>query len=337
MEINQIKTTKNLISKLDLKKVFGRKNKTPKSRKNRYTIGIAILLLILAFGLLGFSQYRDWLKNRETVADYINTNTTIYNETSQKSQQLVLSLSGLVEFDQENPDKIKEQLLQINDKSSEISNIIEQIRESKENLLPQPNVQASEVQQKFLNSLDAKEATIESLSSFLKYQTCLISSSNQQTTALDQFKINIENFTNASTATSLEDKLNFVNQAIEKINQNIKINEELPSCFTEKFENYLTNGVKNDLATDAALYKQYIAELNELSNGLRATDSLKVQATTDKLVNLAQTPPSFYSSEQFKTAIEKPTMEIRVQASALEQQESFLSKAIDDLKSKYLL
>ncbi|NJK71229.1 MAG: hypothetical protein HC932_03160 [Thermales bacterium] len=95
--------------------------------------------------------------------------------------------------------------------------------------------------------------------------------------------------------------------------------------------------IQADLNNDTKLFQEYITSLNELSEGLKVTDSPKVQAATDKLLQLANQNPVFYNSEQFKTAIEKPTDEIKKQAEALEKQEELLSKAINNLKAQYLL
>ncbi|NJS41248.1 hypothetical protein HC766_02595 [Candidatus Gracilibacteria bacterium] len=134
----------------------------------------------------------------------------------------------------------------------------------------------------------------------MNYQVCLISSANQQSTNLDQFKVNIEGFTNASDTASLEDKLQFVNNAKDKINTNIEINNNLPNCFKDKYSRYYNNKIQADLNNDTKLFQEYITSLNELSEGLKVTDSPKVQAATDKLLQLANQNPVFITLSNLK-------------------------------------
>ena len=298
-------------------------------------IGVAILIVGAIFA--GRFFYKGWIDERETIANYINDNTEIYNETTRESQEIVLSINDLVRFDQDDSSQISANIAKIKEKLATITEAKASINSDIETFEQNRSEETEEVDQKFIDSSYTKLATLEGVENFLNYQVCLIDSSNKQSASLKQFKLNIEGFTNSDDSVTLENKLQFVTEAQNTINQNIEINNNLPNCFKDRYSRFLTNKIRADLQTDTILYENYSKFLSELSQGLTESDSPKVQSATEGLVDLSNQNPVFFASDSFKEAVQKSSEEIKDQAESLETQEKILTETINNLKTTYLL
>lgn len=321
---------KHFVSSQDLR---GKMSRT--SKPLIFVLGI-ILLLVGGAGIYGYSYYQDWSQNREEVIDYINNNIKIYNSTSNPSKEIVEELNELVEFQTSDREDTRERIQKINEKVDQISEINLEIEQSVEMIEEGEIQETKDLGKEIKNTLQTKKFTLQTLSNFLDYQVCLINNAIGQSDNLEQFSEQIKNFSENEDV-GLDEKNNYIQEAKNKISENLGLIEEINTCFEEDYQRYLSPDLLGVINNDKNLYNSYSEALSSLQDGLSSNNSPVVQSSTATLVELSKKEVVLFQSEEIKNAIQEPTELIKNQASVLDSQEDALEEKLNTLKGDYFL
>ena len=310
-------------------------------------IGVFTVIVLGVGGYFGYGYYRDWSDTRAAVTEYINANVREYNETSGPSREIVEELNVLVEFDPEDKEDTAQRISSIRTKIEEITALNEEIDASREAIEDGGVEETKELASSFRNTLSTKRFTLESLSGFLEYQVCLIENATEQSTNLEDFTVEITNFSEAE-GVSFEEKNKFIQAANTEIKANLQLLNDLPECFldesseseeelTSDYRRYYTADLRAVADRDRTLYTSYSTALDSLEQGLTGNSSEQVLRATNELVALSEQDITLFASDEIKAAITGPTADIQAQADILEREETALQNKLNTLKGKYFL
>ncbi len=300
-------------------------------------IVIAIVLLAVVFGgFFGYRYYQNWSEDREVVIGFINKNIKEYNLTTNPSKEVVKDLNELVEFQTSNKEDTADRISQIKEKIQGIETINNEIDTSVSKIEEGNTEETTDLGREIRNTLQVKKFTLESLSEFLEYQICLIDNAVKQSNNLEVFSQEIKNFSE-NTDVGFDERNTYIQNATTNIDDNLKLIDEIESCFEEGYEQYYSQDLQSIIQTDKNLYVSYSEALKELQNGLGSNDSPVVQSATSKLVELSKKDVKLFQSEEIKEAIKSPISTIKNQAAVLDKQEESLEEKLNTLKGDYFL
>jgi hypothetical protein len=298
---------------------------------------VAIIITLLVIAFLGYGEIKKFINKRNDVVTTLNQNTAIYNSSTETSKELLINIKNLLDINDLEETKIQANISKLDIEIPKISELSGSIEKSSKNLIKGEQVDSQNAYTLFSEGLATKKATMDILNSFVKYEACLIKNSSNQYLNINEFSQQLAKFSSADDKVSSQDKAGIVELANKKINDNIALTNSISGCFEDKYGKFLTNEMKEDLAKDVALYSQYADATKALSEGLSKNSSTLLQTGTTQLLELKDKNPIFFSTENFKKAVQEPKKLLQDQATILENQEKKIKNQTQLLKSKYLL
>jgi hypothetical protein len=301
---------------------------------------VAVLLIILILGVLsflGYTEIKKFINKRNEIVSTLNKNTEIYNSTTEPSKELLINIKNLLDFTDLSEANILINIGKLELEIPKINNLSTSINNSTQNLDQGSFTDTKSIYTLFNEGLITKKATMDVLSGFIKYEVCLVKNSSTQYTNINDFSDQISKFSSADDKALTTDKANLVNLANKKITDNIALTNAVSDCFVDKYSNFLTGDMKEDIVKDVALYTQYSEATKSISEGLSKNNSPLLQSGTTQLLDLKDKNPVFFNSENFKKATQEPKKLLQDQATILESQEKKIKNQTQTLKSKYLL
>jgi hypothetical protein len=313
------------------------KQPTKKLSKTKTIVFVSILITLIVIGFFGYKEIRKFIAKRDSLVALLNKNTEIYNNSTEPSKELLLNLKNLLDFSNPDEKKLAENLTGLELEIPKISIIATSIETSAQALEKGSNTDEQGVYTLFNESLATKKATLDVLDGFVKYEFCLVKNSSKQYKNITDFTELLTTFSNSDEKVTTVDKANLVANANKKITENIELMNTIPDCFKDQYTKYLTEDMKKSLAVDIDLYNKYSEATRNLNEGLLKANTGLLQSGTTLLVDLKDKNPSFFTSENFKKAIQEPKKFLQDQAIILENQEKKIKNQTLSLKSKFFL
>ncbi len=292
-----------------------------------------MIIIVIFITSAGVFYLRGYLDKRETVVAIVNKNTDIYNNSTVKSKELLINVKDLLDFTSIEQTEVKTNIEKLDTQISGINKLIVEINEDSKKLEKDNNSELLELYTTYQEGLATKKATLELLGGYVSHQVCIIKNSTQQYENITSFSENLNTF--ADNSKSSEDKLNSIQIANTKIQENTDLMTKISDCFKDQYSKYFTSPLQAAIQKDVELYKKYTETTNLLVVGLTNNDSIKLQDGTTQLLQLKDQNPALFSSEEFLKAINEPKKQIQEQATILENQEKKLTNNLEKIKQLY--
>jgi hypothetical protein len=300
----------------------------------RNLIYIAIIISILFVSVFGFFRIRMYLDRRSGVLEIINKNIDVYNSSTEKSRTILVDIKNQLDFSNSDQEQTSKKLDQLKEQLPKIDSLVNEIDEDTKKI-KKSDGDISNLHTIYSEGLATKQATLRLLSGFVKYEVCIIQNSSKQSFNVDQFSKNINTFATADTKLTVEEQRNLMEQANTSIKENATLTNEIQSCFIDSYSRFNTSEMKVIIEKDVALYGKYVIATTLIVDGLKTTDSAKLQDGTNQLLQLKDQNPTLFSSDPFKKALNDPKKLIQDQALILEKQENKIKDQLAVIKDKY--
>lgn len=300
------------------------------NKKILVSVVLVFTILVIAFGTWFYINSQ----NSQKVADSVNKNIDILNTNAEENKKILDSISNDFLEIEKNPANAgtQQRINDVKSKTQELKSLSKKTSDNINELDKGFNDDTKKIYGKSKTSLEARSKTLEVVSTLIESPICLIEKISAYTINfekgqefLNQVNMEKDNSINIELSKKAADSFDSGSNSIADSNV----------CLVADLAVYNTQGLKDDLAKDQVLYKNFSSNIRLLSDGLAQNDIIKINSARSGLEQINQQKTVLFENPDLNKALEEFPNKSKEIAIQVDIQEKELNDILVEVRKKY--